>query len=322
MKKTILPFFIPFQGCPYTCTYCDQNVITGTPVQSVGADISAFFRQHREYDAVEVGFFGGTFTCIPVAEQTKYLSEVAPFIREHKISRIRCSTRPDAFVDFDRNMYRSYGCTHFEMGVQSFSDRWLHFLGRSYSAQTVADTCAMLKENGFSYGLQLMCGFPGQTESEFLSDIERLIELQPEDCRIYPLAVLKNTSLADLYEKERWDFPTLPEMVDRVARAAFRIEAVGITILRMGLAHSEELADTVVAGTYHPSFADLVRRRQLEMSIATIGTTHSHIIVHPKDYEYVRSMLKEYCRTVSTDASLQRGCIKSATIISNALQNY
>lgn len=311
MKKTILPFFIPFQGCPYTCTYCDQNTITGAPAQSISSDIETFFLQHKsEYDEVEVGFFGGTFTCLPKENQIDYFSQVTTFLHEKAISRIRCSTRPDAFSAFEPTMYHSFGCTHFELGVQSFSDSRLRFLGRNYSADTVKNACSLLRENGFTYGLQLMCGFPDETDEEFQHDIERMIELQPEDCRIYPLVLLEGTALARQFERERWRFPSLEQMVDRVARAAFRIESAGITILRMGLAHSEKLADSVVAGTYHPSFADLVRRRQLEISIAVAEKRTAYIAAHPKDIEYVRSMVKNDDISVVADELMQRGCIK------------
>jgi len=311
VKKTIIPFFIPFKGCPYTCTYCDQRAITGAPVQSVSSDIQAFFLRHgSDYDEVEVGFFGGTFTCLPREEQRIFLDAVQPFISKGQVTRIRCSTRPDVFTEFDSDFYHHYNMTHFELGVQTFTDKYLHFLGRNYSSETIESTCVKIEDAGFSYGLQLMCGFPEQTKEEFLADITHLIQLQPEDCRIYPLSVLKGTALALQNKKNTWRFEPLTSIVEWVATAAFLIESSGIRILRMGLPHSENLERSVIAGTYHPSFADLVRKKQIGDQIALHKTgLSSKVWVHPKDAEYVRSILKKEHLLIIADETVQRGCI-------------
>ena len=52
---------------------------------------------------VEVGFFGGSFTCLEIEEQKKYLELVQPYIQSSKVKSIRISTRPDYINRKEKN---------------------------------------------------------------------------------------------------------------------------------------------------------------------------------------------------------------------------
>ena len=52
-----------------------------------------------------------------------------------------------------------------ELGAQSFSDKVLALNGRGHTAAQIEAAFALLRENGFTVGLQIMTGLPGQTEA-------------------------------------------------------------------------------------------------------------------------------------------------------------
>lgn len=313
MKKkhtdVIIPFFIPFEGCPYTCVYCDQRKISTSNTPDIERTLNDYFNHHPDTGkSIEAAFFGGTFTCLPIEQQQRYLSLVKPFIENGLISGIRCSTRPDGFSKVDFEFYKENGLTHFELGVQSFAPRYLSFLGRNYTLEDISHATALITQNACTFGIQLMCVFPGQTREDFLQDVKMLINCQPVDCRLYPLAVIEGTVLARQYHDEPFAVASPETVVSWLAEAAFAIEKNDITILRMGLPHSVELAASVIGGTYHPSLADLVRYEQLKQSLNDIGEV-AHVTVHPKDEQYARKMLSDYSMKISVSDTVQRGTI-------------
>ncbi len=303
----IIPFFIPFEGCTYTCVYCDQRKISNSNTPDIERTLNDYFTRHPDTgNTIEAAFFGGTFTCLPIEQQERYLSQVKPFVENGLISGIRCSTRPDGFAQADFSFYKENGLTHFELGVQSFDPRYLSFLGRNYTLEDIAQAIELIMQHDCTFGIQLMCAFPAQTGEDFMQDIQMLIRYQPVDCRLYPLAVIEGTALARHYHDEPFAVPPLETVVSWLAEAAFAIEMNDITILRMGLPHSVELAASVIGGTYHPSLADLVRYEQIKRSLDDVGAV-SHITVHPKDEQYARKILSERSIKIFVSETVQRG---------------
>ena len=77
-KHYTIPVFIPELACPFQCVFCNQQKISGQQhipdekeiEQTITGHLKSFKRIDR---VVEVGFFGGSFTGIPIEEQEHYL---------------------------------------------------------------------------------------------------------------------------------------------------------------------------------------------------------------------------------------------------------
>lgn len=111
------------------------------------------------------------------------------------IGSVRLSTRPD-YIDAERlALLKRHGVKTVELGVQSLDDKVLAAAERGHQASAVYDAVALLKQFGFSVGLQLMVGMPGQSFASLRDTIDRAISLKPSQARIYPLLVIKGTPL-------------------------------------------------------------------------------------------------------------------------------
>ena len=64
-----------------------------------------------------------------------------------------------------------------ELGAQSFSDKVLSLNGRGHTAAQIESAFTLLREKGFTAGLQIMTGLPGETEEDLAPD--RRIGLPP-----------------------------------------------------------------------------------------------------------------------------------------------
>src|SRR6266540_3968275 len=82
MKKVTVPFFIVHQGCPHRCVFCNQEKIAGTfhhlPTAGEMADKVAHWHTSSGNAAMEVAFFGGSFTALPHHEQHRLLVSLQP----------------------------------------------------------------------------------------------------------------------------------------------------------------------------------------------------------------------------------------------------
>ena len=77
-KEYIIPIFVPHQGCPNQCTFCNQKKISGQLKKVTAKDVEETieyylknFKDKNKY--VEVAFFGGSFTAIDEKEQEELL---------------------------------------------------------------------------------------------------------------------------------------------------------------------------------------------------------------------------------------------------------
>jgi len=270
LSPLVIPVFIAHQGCPHRCVFCNQHPITGTPehvatactVESVRTEINRWLeRSPRQGRRIQVAFYGGSFTGLPLDRQRNLLSAVQPFIKNGQVDGIRLSTRPDYINQATPTFLRDFGVESVELGVQSMDQKVLDQSLRGHSVQQVADAIAILKVAGLITGAQLMIGLPGETTASAISGAKRLATLQPDFARLYPALIIKGSGLEVLYRQGQY----LPLSLSRAVILAGRLTAIlaerGIKVIRTGLQPSAELEANLVAGPYHPAFGELVKAR-------------------------------------------------------------
>lgn len=158
----VYPFFIPHEGCPHRCRFCQQQRVSGHSKAPSPEQVTAELNlQLPEQGSGEVAFYGGSFTLLDPALQTDYLQQVGPFIANGQVSGVRVSTRPDAIGEEQLNLLQQGGVTTVELGCQSFSAEVLEAVGRGHSPQAVGRAVELLRSKSFHVGLQLMPGLPG-----------------------------------------------------------------------------------------------------------------------------------------------------------------
>ena len=115
----------------------------------------------------ELAYYGGTFTSLPRSVMLRYLEFGQKLRRKGRIGSIRISTHP-AYLDQEKiSLLRRYGVSTVELGVQSMDDFVLEKAGRDHGKGEIIHSITLLKDAGFTVGIQLMTGLPGQFFREF-----------------------------------------------------------------------------------------------------------------------------------------------------------
>lgn len=263
----VIPIFVPHEGCPFDCIFCNQKKISGRKEPMTVGAIREITESHlktvRPGTILEIGFYGGSFTGIERSLQLEYLSAAFEYVRSEKVSAVRLSTRPDYIDNEILDDLEKYGVKTIELGVQSLDDGVLAASGRGHSAEDVYRASALIQERGFRLGLQTMVGLPGDTWEKDMQTARRIIGLKPGFVRIYPVLVIRDTYLEKLLREGTYAPPSLDEAVEICASLLEMYEAAGIKVIRVGLQSSEDIneASEVVAGPVHPAFRQLAEGR-------------------------------------------------------------
>ena len=231
----------------------------------------------------------------------RLLSEAKTFVDSGEIESIRFSTRPDT-IDEDRlNLIAPFPVSTIELGVQSMDEQVLGMSKRGHTAGDTVDAVFRLKEKGYTIGLQMMTGLPGDTVAGSLETAQKIIALKPDFVRIYPTLVLEGSTLALLYKKEQYMPISLEDCVDQLKTLHLLFQSAHIPVIRMGLQASEELSDrsVVLAGPYHPALGHWVLSSiMLDHAIAALEAKPPlrdsvTLIVHPKSFSRIQGLNKQ-----------------------------
>jgi histone acetyltransferase (RNA polymerase elongator complex component) len=267
-KLLVVPVFLPNQGCPHRCIYCDQEKITSQAGGSVRAAAvtnvleqairSPRFNPGRQ---AEVAFYGGTFTRLPRPKMEALLEAVAPYLKEGMFRSIRLSTRPDALDRETLLFLKSFEVKTIELGAQSLNDEILNLSRRGHSVRDTIQSISLLKEHGLRTGIQLMPGLPGDSPEKFLATVDGVVDLHPDMVRLYPAGVIEGTELAQWYRRGLYKPWELDQALDVCSESVLRLESRGIPVIRIGLMSSPSLRESgqVLAGPWSDSFGHQVR---------------------------------------------------------------
>lgn len=264
MNKVTVPFFISHQGCAHTCVFCDQRTISGFSGDIPSADdiLAKIAAWQRTAGArpLEVAFFGGSFTAMPVEVQDHLLQPLQPLLASGEIMSVRISTRPDYIDAATVQRLAGMGITTIELGVQSMDDEVLERSVRGHSAVASDAAIRCIKAGGLSVGAQLMPGLPGDTPAKSFLTLKRVIAAGADFLRIYPVLVLRGTELARRFEAGEYVPMTLAAGVQLCKVLLHEAMLAGVPVIRIGLQADEGLnKTTVLGGCWHPSLGRLTR---------------------------------------------------------------
>ena len=264
MKHANIAVFVPHNGCPNQCSFCNQRTISGTAKQPTPDDVASACETAMlggcDGAYVQLAFFGGSFTAIDRAYMLSLLEAAQPYIKSGFLNGgIRVSTRPDCIDNDVLQLLKAYGVTAIELGAQSMRDEVLKENNRGHSTDDVYTASELIKEYGFELGLQMMTGLYTDNDEGAKFTANEFVKINPKTVRIYPTIVLENTELATLYKSGAYKPQSIDEAVELCAELLLLFEKNDIKVIRLGL-HSIDMSK-YVAGPWHPAFSELCENR-------------------------------------------------------------
>jgi len=317
-RHYIIPIFVSHRGCPHDCIFCNQKKITGQGGDVAGEDVKNKIEEYlqtipKENVVVEVAFYGGSFTAIPIDQQQALLEAVQPYIAQGAVHHIRISTRPDCIDIQIIELLKACKVKIIELGVQSMDEEVLRISNRGHSAQDVIDSVALLKQHGFTVGVQVMVGLPGDSEQKSIDTVKALNELKPDIARIYPALVIRNTYMEQLYYRDEYRPLSLDAAVETCKKLLILFEKNHVEVIRVGLQPTENILEgkEVVAGPFHPSMRQLVvasiYRDMLDYMLKdTEEIKHLEVFVNPRDISDVLGQKRNNIEAIKAHKKIEK----------------
>ncbi len=199
---------IPF--CVQKCDYCDfvsypLGKSSSTKAYDTDVYVESLLLEAAYYlgnlnmvgHKIETVYFGGgTPTCLTGGQLFMLLKTMRGFYELSSDAEITIEVNPGTVDENKLDKLLIAGFNRLSIGVQSFKEEDLRFLGRAHEANEINKAYYAARKAGYkNIGLDLMYGIPGQTEQAWRDNLKDALELSPEHLSLYQLAFETGTPL-------------------------------------------------------------------------------------------------------------------------------
>ena len=196
-KPAGLYVHIPF--CLRKCRYCDFYSISD--LSQTSGFLAALKREMQMnsgtplvFDTLYIG--GGTPSVLEPEAIGQIIETASRYFSIASDAEITLEVNPGTVTLDNLSEYRKFGVNRLNIGVQSFDDDNLRFLGRLHSGSDARLSVEWARRAGFdNIGLDLIFGLPGQDKTNWLSDLTQAGNLEPEHLSCYMLTCESGTPL-------------------------------------------------------------------------------------------------------------------------------
>ena len=198
LKLPPLSLYIHYPWCLKKCPYCDfnshdsevQEGYINALLRDLDEDLQ--YVQERKINSIFIG--GGTPSLMSVKDVTDLFIGLNDRLEFSPNIEITLEANPGTFEVERFAEYRNVGINRLSIGVQSFNDEHLKFLGRIHSGKEAQNAILKAQSVGFNnINIDLMYGLKGQSIEQCISDITRAISLNPSHISFYQLTLEPNT---------------------------------------------------------------------------------------------------------------------------------
>lgn len=211
-EKPAAGLYIHVPYCWQKCHYCDfysvplcnkgiKQIIVSPDIylDALSTEISQL---PREFVPNTIYIGGGTPTSLNEPELERLLRIVLQHIDPTKISEWTCEANPGTLTEAKIRLLQTYGVNRVSLGIQSFDNARLKWLGRMHTAETALQSYDLLRKRGINnISIDIMFGFPNSSVSTLRSDLKRALALSPEHISSYALSFEKGSPLAIMKDK-------------------------------------------------------------------------------------------------------------------------
>lgn len=213
-------------SCPHLnsggCIYCSK-LGSGEYAGNKEDDLITQFNKIKDVlakkwpDGYYIGYFQArtnTFAPVPILKEKYEL-----ILKQENVIGLSIATRPDSITDecldylTDLNN-RTY--LTIELGLQTIHSSTSKFINRGHDLECFRQMVLKLRERNINVVVHIINGLPYETKEMMIETVKYLNNLDIQGIKIHMLCVLKDTKLAEIYEKDKFKILTKEEYVEIV----------------------------------------------------------------------------------------------------------
>ncbi|MBI1371612.1 MAG: radical SAM protein [Phycisphaera sp.] len=296
---TPLGLYVHIPFCRKRCHFCYFKVYTDKNADAISRYIDGLIAELKIYaDKAFLGgrtpnfvyFGGGTPSYLSAKQLTQLTDGLKSVLSWDKVEEVTFECEPGTLQEHKLQAIRDFGVTRLSFGIENFSDHILEINGRAHLSKQVYRAYGWARQIGFpQINIDLISGMLEETEENWIENVRKTIELDPDCVTIYQMEIPFNTTIykgmkeagkltapvADWDTKRRW----VKYAFDELAKHGYEISSA-YTAVKNKAQTKFIYRDALWEG------ADL-----LSVGVASFGHIHG---VH---YQNVKD-IEPYCDTV------------------------
>lgn len=230
-----LAIYIHWPYCARICPYCDFNVYKRREDDQLLPAILADLKHWRDLsgprDVTSIHFGGGTPSLMTPAQVNKVIETVDTLWSASNIE-IALEANPHEMNVEDWQGYRGAGLNRLSLGIQTFDNNALRFLGRDHDSQTARDALDLAMKIFPSVSADLIFGWTGQTQQGLSEDLSIFVKSGLPHVSTYQLTIEEGTAFAKAESRGQSKAVSSNSSADLY-------DQVRDTLIRSGLTHYE-----------------------------------------------------------------------------------
>jgi len=218
MENNQAGLYIHFPFCLSKCGYCSFYSISSIHlipefVKTVSREMAFYKKSFQSFDTIYIG--GGTPSLLSIQQIDDILKSANGIFNIDQQTEITMEVNPgDVSLEYFQQL-RKQGINRLNIGIQSFNDSILKFLGRRHSAEESAAAMDGARQAGFdNVGIDLIYSVYGQDMKTWEETLNKALSFSPEHLSCYQLSLGEKTPLYKKYRKENLQLPAENEALD------------------------------------------------------------------------------------------------------------
>lgn len=236
INKKVEALYVHIPFCDHICTYCDfYKMVSKKETHERYIDYiikELHYRKSYLDDIKTIYIGGGSPSCLSLELLEKLFHAFSTIIDMKKVVEYTIEMNPKDIINSNFNqevinsqktdystksiikLLQKYGLNRISLGIQSFNDEKLVFLGRNHTGDEAKKAIEIIKNaNSFSLNCDLIYGINDDEEDLILKDLQILTFLGVESISTYALSIEDKTILNRLYKNK--DFVPVSDDKDR-----------------------------------------------------------------------------------------------------------
>lgn len=321
---------IPF--CPSRCLYCSfvSHSVEKTHklvepylellLQEISATFALVERLGLRLRTAYIG--GGTPTILTAGQMDRLLGHLFSLVKTPLEEFTVEAGRPDTIDREKLRVMRQYPVSRININPQTLNDAVLERIGRRHTAAQTVESFCQAREAGFAnINMDLIAGLPGDSYEGFVSTLDRVVALDPENVTVHTLSVKR---AADLKSTAMVRYAAADAPVERmVDYAAATLGAAGYDPYYL-YRQKNTLANLENVGYAKPGSEGLYNIYMMEELHTILGCGAGSVtklvgrgtrpIERSFNYKYPQEYIRQFATVLERKGSLEEfyGCLSEA----------
>lgn len=202
-----LGLYIHWPFCLSKCPYCDFNSFVGQGIdveaytRAYMGELERFYKQTHDLSLTSIFFGGGTPSLMPPLLTAAIITKAKALWGESNLSEITLEANPSTAEMNRFQAFRDAGVNRLSIGIQSFQEQSLKFLGRGHNADEGKRAIAMAQNIFPRVSFDLIYALPEQTLTEWKEELTYALSLGTGHLSLYQLTIEPGTAFAPRYDR-------------------------------------------------------------------------------------------------------------------------